>query len=133
LEEAMGRIVERSKHDLDPGLFRDGVERQLLIHAGSSTVREFEGLLDRDDNADMHRVRLDGLTGAARSAPEERTSHCRTLVAEILAAWRRAERLAASLEPGSASARRSNRACVQLRDAYHELTESGVAHVLTAT
>jgi anaerobic selenocysteine-containing dehydrogenase len=27
-EDAMGRIAERSKHDLDPGLFRDGVERQ---------------------------------------------------------------------------------------------------------
>ena len=55
-----------------------------------------------------------------------------TLVAEILAAWRRAERLAASLEPGSAEREAVDRACVQLRDAYHELTESGVAHVLTA-
>lgn len=55
-----------------------------------------------------------------------------TLVAEILAAWRRAERLAASLEPGTPEQAAVDRACERLRGAYQELTESGVAHVLTA-
>ena len=55
-----------------------------------------------------------------------------TLVAEILAAWRRAERLAGSLESGSPERIAVDRACERLRDAYHELTDSGVAHVLTA-
>jgi hypothetical protein len=55
-----------------------------------------------------------------------------TLVAEILAAWRRAERLAGTLEPGSTERAAVDRACERLRDAYHELTESGVAHGLTA-
>jgi hypothetical protein len=55
-----------------------------------------------------------------------------TLVAEILAAWRRAERLGASLEPGTPERAAVDRATERLRDAYRELTESGVAHVLTA-
>jgi hypothetical protein len=55
-----------------------------------------------------------------------------TLVAEILAAWRRAERLAATLDTGSPERVAVDRACERLRDAYHELTESGVAHGLTA-
>lgn len=55
-----------------------------------------------------------------------------TLVAEILAAWRRAERLADSLESGSPERIAVDRACAQLRDAYQGLTSSGVAHVLTA-
>ena len=56
-----------------------------------------------------------------------------TLVAEILAAWRRAERLAESLEPGSPERVAVDHACERLRDAYQELTSSGVAHVLTAS
>ncbi len=55
-----------------------------------------------------------------------------TLVAEILAAWRRAERLAGTLDPESLERAAVDRACDRLRDAYHELTESGVAHGLTA-
>ncbi|HEY7703027.1 MAG TPA: hypothetical protein VIB02_11990 [Candidatus Limnocylindrales bacterium] len=55
-----------------------------------------------------------------------------TLVAEILAAWRRAERLAESLEPGSPERTAVDLASERLRDAYQGLTESGVAHVLTA-
>ncbi len=55
-----------------------------------------------------------------------------TLVAEILAAWRRAERLSATLDVGSPERAVVDRACEKLRDAYHELTESGVAHGLTA-
>ena len=55
-----------------------------------------------------------------------------TLVAEILAAWRRAERLAGTLEPGSPERVAVDHACEGLRDAYHDLTESGVAHTLTA-
>jgi hypothetical protein len=55
-----------------------------------------------------------------------------TLVAEILTAWRRAERLAGALELGTPERVAVDRACALLRDAYAELTESGVAHVLTA-
>jgi hypothetical protein len=55
-----------------------------------------------------------------------------TLVAEILAAWRRAERLAETLEAGTPERAAVDRACERLRDAYQELTESGVAHGLTA-
>ena len=55
-----------------------------------------------------------------------------TLVAEILAAWRRAERLAASLESGTPERIVVDRTCERLREAYHDLTDSGVAHVLTA-
>jgi hypothetical protein len=54
------------------------------------------------------------------------------LVAEIMAAWRRAERLAATLPEGSAEREAAQRACNRLRDAYQELTHSGVAAALTA-
>lgn len=54
------------------------------------------------------------------------------LVAEILAAWRRAERLAATLALGSAERDAAERACTRLRDAYQELTHSGVVDALTA-
>jgi hypothetical protein len=55
-----------------------------------------------------------------------------TLVAEILAAWRRADRLAATLEAGTPEREAVDRACQRLRDAYGDLTSSHVAHVLTA-
>ena len=54
------------------------------------------------------------------------------LVAEIMAAWRRAERLADSLPEGSAEREAAQRACEKLRDAYQELTHSGVATEITA-
>ena len=54
------------------------------------------------------------------------------LVAEIMAAWRRAERLAATLPPGSPERDAAQRACERLRDAYQDLTHSGVAEALTA-
>jgi hypothetical protein len=54
------------------------------------------------------------------------------LVAEILAAWRRAERLAATLPEDSPERAAAQRACDRLRDAYQELTHSGVAAALTA-
>ena len=54
------------------------------------------------------------------------------LVAEILAAWRRAERLAATLPEGSRERDAAQRASDRLRDAYQELTHSGVAAALTA-
>lgn len=54
-----------------------------------------------------------------------------TVVVEILAGWRRAERLAASLERGSPERAAVERACEHLRAAYMEMTGSGVAHVLT--
>lgn len=54
------------------------------------------------------------------------------LVAEIMAAWRRAERLAATLPEQSPEHEAAQRACERLRDAYQELTHSGVADALTA-
>jgi hypothetical protein len=54
------------------------------------------------------------------------------LVAEIMAAWRRAERLASTLPEDSAEREAARRACDRLRDAYQELTHSGVADALTA-
>ena len=54
------------------------------------------------------------------------------LVAEIMAAWRRAERLAETLPEGSAERAAAERACERLREAYQELTHSGVAEALTA-
>lgn len=54
------------------------------------------------------------------------------LVAEIMAAWRRAERLAATLPDGSPEHDAALRACGRLRDAYQELTHSWVAEALTA-
>lgn len=54
------------------------------------------------------------------------------LVAEIMAAWRRAERLAATLPSNSPERDAAQRACNRLRDAYQELTHSGVAAALTA-
>jgi len=53
------------------------------------------------------------------------------LVAEILAAWRRAERLASTLPAGSPEHDAAQRACDRLRDAYQELTHSGVAEALS--
>jgi hypothetical protein len=54
------------------------------------------------------------------------------LVAEIMAAWRRAERLVDTLPTGSPEHDAAQRACERLRDAYQELTHSGVAEALTA-
>jgi hypothetical protein len=54
------------------------------------------------------------------------------LVAEIMAAWRRAERLATALPEGSPEHDAAQRACDRLRDAYQELTHPGVAEALTA-
>jgi hypothetical protein len=54
------------------------------------------------------------------------------LVAEIMTAWRRAERLTTSLPEGSRERDAAQRASNRLRDAYQELTHSGVAAALTA-
>jgi hypothetical protein len=54
------------------------------------------------------------------------------LVAEIMAAWRRAERLANTLPADSPERAAAERASQRLRDAYQELTHSGVAAALTA-
>jgi hypothetical protein len=54
------------------------------------------------------------------------------LVAEIMAAWRRAERLASTLPEESPERAAAQRACDRLRDAYQELTHSGVASQITA-
>jgi hypothetical protein len=54
------------------------------------------------------------------------------LVAEIMAAWRRAERLASTLPDGSPEREAARHACDKLRDAYQELTHSGVAEAITA-
>ena len=55
------------------------------------------------------------------------------LVAEIMAAWRRAERLTQTLPEASPEREAVERTCERLRDAYQELTQSGVAEALTAT
>ncbi len=47
------------------------------------------------------------------------------LVAEILAAWRRAERLEQSLAPGTPAHAAAQRVCARLRDSYHDLVTSG--------
>jgi len=54
------------------------------------------------------------------------------LVAEIMAAWRRAERLTQTLPEASPEREAVERTCERLRDAYQELTHSGVAEALTA-
>jgi len=53
------------------------------------------------------------------------------LVAEIMAAWRRAERLTETLPEGSPEHEAAQRACERLRDAFQELTHSGVAHAIS--
>lgn len=47
-----------------------------------------------------------------------------TLVAEILAAWRRAERLSSELEPGTIDHAAAAEACERLRALYQDLTRS---------
>jgi hypothetical protein len=54
------------------------------------------------------------------------------LVAEIMAAWRRAERLAHTFPADSSEHQAAARASQRLRDAYQELTHSGVAEALSA-
>ena len=54
------------------------------------------------------------------------------LVAEIMAAWRRAERLARELPVGSPERAAAENACDRLREAFQELTHSGVAHAISA-
>jgi len=53
------------------------------------------------------------------------------LVAEVLAAWRRAERLEQSLPSGSPAHEAARRACERLRDAYHDLVASGTVAPLS--
>jgi hypothetical protein len=53
------------------------------------------------------------------------------LVAEIMAAWRRAERLTATLPEGSAEHAAAKRASERLGQAFQELTHSGVAHAIS--
>jgi hypothetical protein len=56
-----------------------------------------------------------------------------TLVAEILAAWRRAERLTSELDPGSADHAAAQLACDRLRELFHDLTNKpGVGNVTEA-
>jgi hypothetical protein len=52
-----------------------------------------------------------------------------TLAAEILAAWRRAQRLANQLPTGSAAQRAAMEATDRLADAYEAVTAPGVGHV----
>ena len=54
-----------------------------------------------------------------------------TLVAEILAAWRRADRLASEYAEGSPEHAAAQVACERLRDLYRDLTSSGVADALS--
>jgi hypothetical protein len=89
-------------------------------------------MLDLNDDAPNVGYALTVSPAAIHARAPGRHVLLQTLVAEILAAWRRAERLAGTLEPGSAERAAVDRACERLRGAYHELTESGVAHGLTA-
>ena len=54
------------------------------------------------------------------------------LVAEIMAAWRRAERLAAVLPHDTPEGAAAQRAADRLREAFQELTHSGVVEALSA-
>ena len=54
------------------------------------------------------------------------------LVAEIMAAWRRAERLARELPEGSPERAAAERVSERLREAFQELTHSGVAHQISS-
>ena len=49
-----------------------------------------------------------------------------TMVAEVLAAWRRAERLAEELPEGTPDQAAALAACERLRDLYRELTATGI-------
>jgi hypothetical protein len=49
-----------------------------------------------------------------------------TLVAEILAAWRRADRLTHQYAQGTREHAAAEAACERLRDLYQDLTSSGV-------
>jgi hypothetical protein len=94
--------------------------RNWIEIAGARVARdEFGGVDERRD--------FDTLSASA-----VRGSHVQKLVAEIMAAWRRAERLAATLPEDSPEHDAAARACERLRDAYQELTHSGVADALTA-
>src|SRR5215210_3689667 len=62
-----------------------------------------------------------------RSAPAPTAPYrppVQTLVAEILAAWRRAERLSSELEPGSVDHAVALEACERLRELYRDLTNT---------
>ena len=54
------------------------------------------------------------------------------LAAEIMAAWRRAERLTTELAEGSPEHDAARRASDRLRDAFQELTHSGVVSAIGA-
>lgn len=73
-----------------------------------------------------------GLARVAFSGTVIHGDHLQKLVAEIMAAWRRAERLTQTLPDGSPERAAAERVCERLRDAFLELTHSGVAEALTA-
>ena len=54
------------------------------------------------------------------------------LAAEIMAAWRRAERLTETLPEGTPEHEAATRASERLRDAFQELTHSGVVEAISA-
>ncbi|HEY3072606.1 MAG TPA: hypothetical protein VGJ46_07285 [Candidatus Limnocylindrales bacterium] len=54
-----------------------------------------------------------------------------TLVAEILAAWRRAERLSHELPEGSAERGAAHYAAERLQALYRDLTQSGIVKTMT--
>jgi hypothetical protein len=54
-----------------------------------------------------------------------------TLVAQILAAWRRAERLSNELPEGTLEQAAAQAVAEKMRDIYQDLTENGVAHDVT--
>ena len=54
-----------------------------------------------------------------------------TLVAEMLAAWRRAERLSNELPQGSVAQAAAQAVAEKMRDIYQDLIRSGAAHGVT--
>ena len=53
-----------------------------------------------------------------------------TLVAQILAAWRHAERLTETLPVDSPEYAAASKACADLREVYQELTDAGIASLV---
>jgi hypothetical protein len=58
-------------------------------------------------------------------------AYVQTLVAEILAAWRRAERLSNELPEGSLEQAAAQAVAEKLRTIYQDLTSTGAAHEVT--
>jgi len=86
------------------------------------------GLLEMISPRSSHPLASAGINSHHPSGPSYlgRTS-VQTLVAEVLAAWRSAERLTKTLAEGTPEHRAATAACERLRDLYRDLTLPGGA------